>query len=92
MNTKQIRNTLLLILTALIWGCAFVAQSVGAEYVGAFTFLSSRSWLAGVVLLPLIAAIALIPKKRSGEITLVGIMGIIHLSYLVLYMLRMDVY
>lgn len=54
MNTKQIRNTLLLVLTAMIWGCAFVAQSVGAEYVGTFTFIASRSWLGGIVLLPVI--------------------------------------
>ena len=50
----QIRNTLLLVLTAMIWGCSFAAQSVGAEYVGPFTFLASRSWLGGTVLLPVI--------------------------------------
>ena len=64
MNSKQIRNTLLLTLTALVWGCAFVAQSVGAEYVGAFTFLASRSWLAGVTVLPLVAWVNR-SKKRS---------------------------
>ena len=58
--------------------------------MGCTWLLSAVRYLS--VLLPLIAAIALIPKKRSGEITLVGIMGIIHLGYLVLYMLRMDVY
>lgn len=66
MNTKQIRNTLLLVLTALIWGCAFVAQSVGAEYVGPFTFMATRSWLAGVVLLPVIFTIDA-QAKRSGK-------------------------
>ena len=55
MNIKQLRNTLLLVLTALIWGCSFVAQSVGADHVGPFTFLATRSWLGGVVLLPVIA-------------------------------------
>ncbi len=54
MDTKQIRNTLLLVFTALIWGCAFVAQSVGAEHVGPFTFLAARSWLGGLTVLPLI--------------------------------------
>ncbi len=57
MDVKQIRNTLLLVLTAFIWGSAFVAQSVGAEYVGPFTFLMARSWLGGIVLLPVIAAL-----------------------------------
>lgn len=65
METKQLRNTLLLVLTALIWGCAFVAQSVGAEYVGAFTFLASRSWLGGIVLLPVIAVIDRTNIKRG---------------------------
>ncbi|MDD4368192.1 MAG: DMT family transporter [Oscillospiraceae bacterium] len=48
----QIRHTLLLLLTALIWGCAFVAQQVGADYVGPFTFLALRSYLGALVLLP----------------------------------------
>ena len=35
-DKKQLRNTLLLLLGALIWGTAFVAQSVGSGYVGPF--------------------------------------------------------
>lgn len=45
----------MLILTAMIWGAAFVAQSVGMDYVGPFTFLMARSFLGGLVLLPVIA-------------------------------------
>ncbi len=37
---------MLLLLGALIWGTAFVAQSVGSGYVGSYTFLAARSWLA----------------------------------------------
>jgi drug/metabolite transporter (DMT)-like permease len=48
------RGNLLLILTALIWGVAFVAQSAGMDYVGPYTFLCTRSILGGVVLLPII--------------------------------------
>ena len=48
------RNSLLLFLTALIWGVAFVAQSVGMDYVGAFTFSFSRCIIGGVVLIPCI--------------------------------------
>jgi len=51
---KQILSMLLLTLTALIWGLGFVAQSAGSEHVGPFTFLSSRSLIAGTALLPLI--------------------------------------
>lgn len=48
------KNTLLLALTALIWGGAFVAQSVGNDYLGPFTFNAVRSLIGGAVLLPLI--------------------------------------
>lgn len=51
---KRLRGNLLLILTAIIWGAAFVAQSVGMDHVGPFTFLCTRSILGGVVLLPVI--------------------------------------
>lgn len=36
-------HSFLLVLAAFIWGSAFVAQSVGAEYVGPFAFLALRS-------------------------------------------------
>lgn len=52
-DRTQLRNTLLLVLGALIWGVAFVAQSVGSGYVGAYTFLAARSWLACAFLLGL---------------------------------------
>ena len=48
------KNNILLVLTALIWGCAFVAQSVGMDYVGPFTFNMARFLIGAIVLLPLI--------------------------------------
>lgn len=53
MRHKMINN-LLLLLTALIWGSAFVAQSVGMDYIGPFTFNCVRSVLGGIVLMPVI--------------------------------------
>jgi drug/metabolite transporter (DMT)-like permease len=50
----QMRSSLLLFLTAAIWGVAFVAQSVGMDYVGPFTFNSVRSMIGGLVLIPCI--------------------------------------
>ena len=47
----QTRNTLLLVLCALIWGLAFVAQSAGAS-LAPFAFLACRSWLAVAALWP----------------------------------------
>ena len=41
MKSRQIRNSLLLVLTALIWGVAFVAQRTGGDGVGAFFFWGS---------------------------------------------------
>ena len=47
MQKQQIplKNSLFLLLAAIIWGIAFVAQSVGMEYVGGFTFSAVRSLL-----------------------------------------------
>ena len=48
------KNTLMLFLTAFIWGSAFVAQSVGMDYVGPFTFSCVRSFIGGIFLIPCI--------------------------------------
>ena len=52
--SNRLRANLMLITTALIWGVAFVAQSVGMDYIGPFTFNCVRSLLGGLVLLPCI--------------------------------------
>lgn len=54
MKKSKYRNPLLLLLTAAIWGFAFVAQSVGTEYLRPFTFNCIRALLGGLVLLPVI--------------------------------------
>ena len=48
------KNAFMLILTAFIWGTAFVAQSVGMDYLGPFTFNGVRSLIGGVALIPCI--------------------------------------
>ena len=53
MKTKA-KSTFLLFLTAIIWGLAFVAQRVGAEFVGAFTFNGIRFLLGSLSLVPVI--------------------------------------
>ncbi|MEA4823670.1 MAG: DMT family transporter [Clostridiaceae bacterium] len=47
----------LLLLTAAIWGFAFVSQKVGAEHVGAFTYNGVRFTLGGLVLWPVIVVL-----------------------------------
>ena len=51
---ESVRSGLLLLLAAFIWGIAFVAQSVGMDYMGPCTFNASRFLIGGVVLLPVI--------------------------------------
>ena len=78
----KLRNSLLLLLTATIWGVAFVAQSVGMDYVGPFTFLFARSVIGGVVLLPVVAVLhragpghasaAPTDRRRARNILLLG--------------------
>ena len=67
MNKFVLRQSLLLLLTATIWGVAFVAQSVGMDYVGPFTFNVMRSIIGGVVLLPCIALLGKINGKGNTE-------------------------
>lgn len=52
MKTK---NVLMLFTAALIWGTAFVAQSVGMEHMGPFSFNGIRSFIGCAALLPCIA-------------------------------------
>ena len=65
MQKQQIplKNSLLLLLAAVIWGIAFVAQSVGMDYVGGFTFNAVRSLIGSAVLVPLI----LIPGQKNSD-------------------------
>ena len=62
---KQMKNNVMLLLTALIWGYAFVAQSVGMDYVGPFTFNCVRCILGSIILIPVIFLMDGL-KKRSG--------------------------
>ncbi len=54
MKKKTVVSSLLLFLAACIWGIAFVAQSVGMDYMGPFTFNGARFLIGGTVLLPII--------------------------------------
>lgn len=54
MTLFQVRQTILLLITAAIWGCTFVAQALGMDHVGPFTFTASRMCLGTLFLLPMI--------------------------------------
>ena len=53
-ETSTLKNSLLLLLTATIWGVAFVAQSVGMDYIGGFTFNAIRNIIGAITLVPVI--------------------------------------
>lgn len=54
MDKLTLKSDMLLFITSFIWGLGFVAQRVGMDYVGPFTFNSIRFALGGLVLVPLI--------------------------------------
>ena len=66
-KTHKLRNTFFLFLTAMIWGAAFVAQSVSMDYIGPFTFICLRSVIGGLFLIPVIIVLDGIRKKRQNE-------------------------
>ncbi|MDH8679071.1 DMT family transporter [Fusibacter bizertensis] len=66
MNKRVLANMALL-LTAAIWGFGFVAQRVGAKYIGAFTFNGIRFGLGAISLIPLILYMDS-KRKRSTRV------------------------
>ena len=82
MDRKKLRGNLMLTLTALIWGASFVAQSVGNELVGPFTFIAVRTLLRALPLPPLTALLDRLrgpqpartaaEKRRAGKVLWLG--------------------
>ena len=66
MKKGEMKGNVLLVITALIWGIAFVAQSVSMDHIGAFTFQSVRSLIGSAVLVPVMLVVSAI-KKKKGE-------------------------
>ena len=69
MSKKKVRNSFLLVITALIWGIAFVAQSEGGKAAGPFTFNCIRSFIGGLVLLPVIKLLDKINHDNKKPVT-----------------------
>ena len=70
MKKQQIplKNSLILLLTATIWGIAFVAQSEGGEAVGPLTFNATRNIIGSLVLIPVILLLNKInPQSNSAD-------------------------
>lgn len=69
MKKEQIKGSLLLFLAAIIWGVAFVAQSVGMDYVGPFTFNCVRTLIGGIVLISCIVFLNRGKVKKKTNFT-----------------------
>jgi drug/metabolite transporter (DMT)-like permease len=77
MRSKTLTSDALLLLTALIWGFAFVAQRLGMEHVGPLTFNGVRFALGSLFLClvlglrpppPLLATTPKVPLVRGGAL------------------------
>ena len=66
-NHMKVRSFILLLITAIVWGFGFVAQSSGSETIGAFTFTCIRSLLGAAVLVPFILIREKSRKKQTQE-------------------------
>ena len=63
MNRKELRGSLLLLLGSVIWGAAFVAQRVGMDHMGPFTFGGIRMLLAWLVMIP----VTILFERKKGN-------------------------
>lgn len=62
---KRLQGTLILAVTAVIWGISFVSQSVGMEVIEPNTFNGIRTLLGCVSLLPIIAVRSVSSKRTA---------------------------
>ncbi len=63
---NNLKGISILSITAFIWGCAFVAQSAGMDFVGPFTFNAVRNFIGGLFLMPCIAFLDVINKRKPS--------------------------
>ncbi len=68
MKKEEVKSSALLLLTAAIWGFAFVAQRVGTMHVGAFTFTGLRFALGSLSLLPIIIFTGRRREKSNNKV------------------------
>ncbi len=72
MKVNRVRQNVLPLLTAMIWGTAFVAQSVGADYMGPFTFNAARAVIAFIFLLCLCALRGVYRRRKGNAAAFIG--------------------
>lgn len=71
MNSKKITSSLLLLLAAFIWGSAFIAQSLGMEHIGPLSFVSIRSFIGFLALIPILLVMQRIQKNKAEGVQVI---------------------
>lgn len=51
---KKTRSTILLVLTAAMWGCSFVAFAIGSSHLSALTYTAARFILGSISMIPVV--------------------------------------
>ena len=79
MKKEQLKGILQLLFATTIWGCAFVAQSMGMDHLGPMSFQAIRSALAVLALVPVIflmdrAPAAFLPRWQDPKLWKTGIL------------------
>ena len=69
MKHNQVRQVVFPIITAMIWGSSFVAQSASTEHVGAYTFNAARSFVGFLALLVVVQIFKMLRKEPPAEQT-----------------------
>ncbi len=64
---KQLKGSIAIIFATIIWGSTFVAQSMGMDHIGPFTFQAARCLLGMVILLPIIAIADRFTHAEDGK-------------------------
>ena len=65
MKQIPIKNSVMLLLAATIWGIAFVAQRVGMDYMGPFTFSAIRFIIGSVILIPVMLLLRRVSEVKQ---------------------------
>ena len=69
MKHNQVRQVVFPIITAMIWGSSFVAQSTSTEHIGAFTFNAARSFVGFLALLVVVQIFRMVRKEPGIQQT-----------------------
>ena len=64
---KKIKSNFTILIATIIWGSTFVAQSIGMDHIGPFTFQAARCFLGSLILLPIISITDKITNKNDNK-------------------------